>query len=123
VRTRTAQSFYEKINEQKKWWNVEVEYVVEVAVRPQTLDVALDGNMESFDTKTVSFPPAKVRFSGSKIFEMEAASEDDVKKMFEALNIGKGWEVSLYSGGEYISDGFEGTIEDADVKIVSIEES
>jgi hypothetical protein len=123
MRTRNAQNFYNKINEQNKWWNVEVEYTVEVSVRPQTLEVALDGAMENFGSKNVVFTPAKVRFSGAKTFEIEAASEAEVRKKFEGLNTGGDWEVNFYVDKEYISDGFEGTIEDADVKIVSIEES
>jgi hypothetical protein len=123
MRTRNSQIFYNMINEQKKWWNVEVEYDVSLLIQPQTLTVHLDGSTESFGSKSVKFSPVQVNIKGRKTFEVEASSEGEARKRFEDLNSNKDWEASLYVGDEYISGGFESRVENAEVKVISIEES
>jgi hypothetical protein len=117
-----AQKFYDKINEQKKWWSVEVEYDVAVLVRPQTLFVNLDGGYEEFASKPISFAPVGVNFRGARTFEVEAVSEEEARKKFEDLKDASKWSMDFYAGDEYITEGFEGEVESAEIKVTSVEE-
>lgn len=122
MRTRNLQSFYDMINEQKKYWEVEVEYDVAVLVRPRTLFVNLDGGYEEFASKPISFAPVGVNFRGAKTFEVEAVSEEEARKKFEDLKDASKWSMDFYAGDEYITEGFEGEIESAEIKVTSVEE-
>jgi len=126
MRTLNFQKLYEKFNEQEpigKFFEVEVEYIVEVSIRPLSVTVMLDGDTENFGENSISFDSVKTTFNGSKTFEVEAPSEADARKRFESLNTDmKKWDVSLYTGSEYASEGFDVEIEDVDLKVVSVRE-
>lgn len=118
-----AKRFCGKIDEQKKWFEVEVEFRVKVWVKPVNLNVILEGNYQNFSEELVTFGGEEVVFEGTKFFDVEASSKDNARKMFEVLNtdINK-WDVNLYIGTEYIMEGFESEIMEAGVKVVGVEE-
>lgn len=121
MRTRNSQSLYDKINEEQKYWSVEVEYEVAISVYTQALSVTLNGASEEFGSEEAGLSPAKIKFSGAKTFEVPGVSEEEVRKRFEDLSSGEGWDLTYYIGGEYITEGFDGEVESAEVRVVSIE--
>jgi len=120
--TLKARQFRDKINEQKKWFEVDVEYEVEVSVRPHTMKVSLDGADETFGEEPIAFDSVKTRFSGSKTFEVEADSESEARKKFEDLKDVNKWEADLYIGTDYVAEGFEREIADANIKVIEVRE-
>ena len=110
-----------KIQEQtEKAFEVEIEYGIEAIVSGAGLNLELEIGSNEIGSEPVYFE-SKITFKGSKTFEVYGKDENAVRKQFDAS--GKKFiDLSLYSGQDYLTEGFSIEVEDAKVKVIRVEE-
>ncbi len=109
------------LNEQK-FWEVEIEYEIVILVNTAgiNLDVDIPGLTE-IEKVPVGFPPQTIKLKDSKTVEIEANTADEAKRKVEKIQV-KDLDLSLYSGEEYLTEGFGIEVDEFKIKVLSVNE-
>lgn len=112
-----------KVQEQapvEKAFEVEIEYEIEAVVSGAGLNLELEIGSNEIGKEPVYFE-SRIMFKGSKTFEVYGKDANAVKKQFDVSGM-KYIDLSLYSGQDYLTEGFNIEIDDAKVKVIRVEE-
>jgi len=115
------QEVEKKIQEKtEKAFEVEIEYEIEAVVSGAGLNLELEIGSNEIGREPVQFE-SRVTFKGSKTFEVYGKDEAAARKQFD-ISRKEYINFTLYSGQDYLSEGFNIEIDDAKVKVIRVEE-